>query len=178
MLAPQFSYSSPAFAHSSALSPCVLIFSLLRLPARDRHRQVFDPRPLRRTMGEGVFQKVLVVTFGKVGASVRAARLLTVERGVGDGLGHIEHEVELQGSNQLGVKYVALVFDRYVREPLAQLSQSVAGLFHLFLFAIDPCSLLHRLLHLLTNRGDALFAICLLEKLAVETLLFVLGQRG
>src|SRR6266571_5963527 len=120
MLAPQFSYSGPAFAHSSALSPCVLIFSLLRLPARDRHRQVFDPRPLRRAIRQGVLEKVLVVTFRKVSASVRAARLLTVERGVGDGLGHIQHEVELQSGNQLGVKYVALVFDRYVREPIAQ----------------------------------------------------------
>ena len=108
---------------------------------------------------------------------MRAARLLALERGIRDGLGHVEHVVQLERVHDFGVKRAVSIFNDDVLKTLSQSSQRVASLLHALFIAIDSCAFLHGFLHLLANGRDFFFAAVLLQELAIETPLFVGRER-
>ena len=67
-----------------------------------------------------MFQKVCVVAFGEVCARMRTARLLALERGIRDGLGHVEHVIQLERVHDFGVKRAVSIFNDDVLKTLSQ----------------------------------------------------------
>ena len=70
-------------------------------------------------------QEVLIVAGGEVGALVGAARLLAAQGRPDHGLGHVQHEGQLQGGDQLGVEGAAVVVERHAAEALLELAEVV-----------------------------------------------------
>src|SRR3954468_15503723 len=88
------------------------VLPLFGLPAGDRHRRVRDVRslvPVSRQID--VLQPLVVVARGVVGAELRAARLLALDRGDDDRLGAVEHVAELDGAEHVLVEDRAAVVD-------------------------------------------------------------------
>src|SRR5204863_2713048 len=101
-----------------------LIGPRLWLPAGDPDRPVLQPRRLVGLLvGQRVAQVPLVVPLREVAPGVGAARLLAGQRGVDDGLGAVEQELQLQRLDQLSVEGPAPVVEAGVPQPLAQSGQ-------------------------------------------------------
>src|SRR6266581_830040 len=95
-----------SFSGSKRVARMVILFSAkstplinarLWLEMRDTNVAVLEAR--RELVGlerHGVLQVLLVVALGEVATRVRAARLLPGQGGVRDGVGDLEHEVELE----------------------------------------------------------------------------------
>ena len=108
-------------------------------------------------------EEVFVVAGWKVGALVRPAGLFASERRVHDGLGHVEHEGQLQGGNPLSVEGPAVVVEAHIGETLLKLVQRASCPRQSVSCTVDAGALLHGILHLLTERHDALPAAGLLQ---------------
>src|SRR6266581_4296278 len=101
-----------SFSGSKRVARMVILFSAkstplistrLWLEVRDANVSVLEAR--RELVGlerHGVLQVLLVVAFREVSARVRPARFLAGQRRVRDGVGDLEHEVELERGRQLG----------------------------------------------------------------------------
>src|SRR5262249_56852089 len=96
-----------------------------------------------------------VVALGEIEALVRAPRFLAVERRGHHGAGDLDHELELESSDELGVERLAVVIQTDVERPLLELADPIPGVPQPRAGAEDPGVLLHDLLHRLTKGGDA-----------------------
>src|SRR4029077_14452256 len=121
-IAPPFP-SSPyppggRYAQRSPLSP---IHAFTRGPARNRDRQVVDPRcSVGFSMNQCVRQEMLVVALGKVGSLMRAAGFFSMQRGFDDRLCNIEHPRQLEQRRQLRIEGVAVIVDAGLCESFLQ----------------------------------------------------------
>src|SRR5262249_17251063 len=91
-----------------------------RLPARDRHFRVAH-LGLPAVHGDvDVLKPLVVVALREVGAELRSARLLSLQRGDHDRFGHIEHVSQLDRADYVLVEDRAAVVDRGVRRLFLQ----------------------------------------------------------
>ena len=88
-------------------------------------------------------EEACVVASCEIGPLVGAAGLLTLHRGMQDGLGNVEHVRQFQSRDQLGVERRGLVVELDSVESLLQLSQLVDALGQGVAGAEDPCAVLH-----------------------------------
>src|SRR5262245_48708350 len=96
---------------------------------------------------------------------MRTARLGSVQGALHDGLSHIQHEREFKRRSQFSVEGTAMVRHRDILKALLQFSQSCCGLGKLCARSINAGAFLHRLLHLGSERRDALAPPSLAKKL-------------
>src|SRR3954452_19207363 len=89
-----------------------LVLPLFGLPLRDRHGRVADLRGgVAVAVEVDVLEPDVVVALGVVGAELRPARLLALDRGDDDRLRAVEHVPELDGSENVLVEDGAAIVD-------------------------------------------------------------------
>src|SRR5438445_1538996 len=146
----------------SAIGPASVL-PLGRRPTSDAHVRVFHAGSLRPGEGEAVLQIMLVVPFGVIPASMRSARLPTLQGRNDHGLRDIEHVAELQGADEFGVESPVAVVHRHVAKALGQPPHLLDRFLQRLLGSVHAGSSLHRPLQICANGGDALPAPALVE---------------
>src|SRR3989442_4986533 len=136
------------FTRKTTSSSAISILPLDRLPLRDLHGRIVNPRCTVRPECERVLEVVRVVSGRMVRAAVRPARLPTVQRAMGDRRSDVEHEVDLEESRQFRVEHMVLVGEADVRKPLPELRELAARVREARFVSEDPDIPLHPLLHL------------------------------
>src|SRR3989442_3591821 len=136
------------FTRKTTSSSAISILPLDRLPLRDLHGRIVNPRCTVRPECERVLEVVRVVSGRMVRAAVRSARLPAVQRAMGDRRGDVKHEVDLEESRQFPVEHVVLVGEADVRKPLPELRELAARVPEARFVSEDPDVPLHPLLHL------------------------------
>src|SRR5579859_7866896 len=89
-----------------AAGPCARpsVLALLWRPLRERHRRIAHLRPLAIEREVDVLEPLLVVALGEVGAVLRSARLLALDRRDNRRLGAVDHEAELERAEDVLVE--------------------------------------------------------------------------
>src|SRR3954447_10404515 len=139
-----------------------LVLPLFGLPLRDRHGRVADLRGVVAVAVEvDVLEPDVVVALGVVGAELRPARLLALDRGDDDGLRAVEHVPQLDGSENVLVEDGAAIVD--VRGPLLLLEppHDLVRLAQAGLVAEDRAVAVHHGPELVLDLRDAAAAVAL-----------------
>src|SRR4051812_18434625 len=88
------------------------VLPFLGLPLRESHVRIRHLRSAAVYPQVDVLQPLVVVAVGEVGAELRATRLRALDRADHDALRVVEHEAQLDRSEQVLVENRALVVDR------------------------------------------------------------------
>src|SRR5260370_34327153 len=96
------------------------------------------------------------------------AGLLARQRGRGDRLSHLEHEIELERGRQLGVEGAARVLDLDLLETIAEGSQLPGQLLEAIAGPEYSRPGIHVVLHLLADGTDALLAALLIKERSLD----------
>src|SRR2546426_12042182 len=122
-----------------------------------------------------MFQESSIVSFREICPVMGSSRFLPLDSGVGDGFCDIEHEVQLERSNEFCVVNVVLVLDDSILESLFQFSNFSTRFFERVFVAVYSDMFLHGHLHVGPNAGYSL-ALLVLEKLVEDSRLLSHGQ--
>ena len=96
-----------------------------------------------------MLEEILIVALRKIASCVRTTRLFARKRGERDRGADLEHVVELEGREDLGVECPARVFDLDPLEAVAEPRPLMGGAWE----AGDPVAVLPVLYHLLWTRA-------------------------
>src|SRR3954454_483633 len=138
------------------------VLPLFGLPLRDRHGRVGD---LRRVVAVAVqvdvLQPLVVVALGVVGAELRPARLLALDRGDDDGLRAVEHVPELDRSENVLVEDRPAIVDVRSLLLLLQAPHALVRLAQPGLVAEHGDVAVHHRAELVLDLGDPAAAVAL-----------------
>src|SRR5260370_4032243 len=124
-----------------------------------------------------VLQPLRIIALGKIAAGMGPTGILARQRRIGDGLRHLEHEIELERGRQLGVEGAARVLDLDLLETVAEGSQWPGQLLKAIAGPEYSRPRIHVVLHLLADGTDALLAALLIEERSLDPL-GLIGEEG
>src|SRR4051794_447413 len=151
---------------------------LLGLPLRDRHLGPGELWLAVAVRGEvDVPQVLVVVALGEVGAELRPARLLALERPGDDALGHVEHVPQFEDREHVLVEHRAAVVDPGALGLLAKPADDLVRLGEPLFVAEDGDVAVQRLPELVLDRRHPATAVLAVDDL-VELVVLVLDLRA
>src|SRR3954454_3389491 len=133
-----------------------LVLPLFRLPLRDGHGRVVDLGAVAAVARQGdVLHPLVVVAVGEVGAELRPARLLALDRGDDRALGAVEHVPQLDRAQDVLVEDRALVVDVGRLGLLLEAADDLERVLEPGLLAEDRDVAVHLGAELVLDLGDA-----------------------
>src|SRR5260370_30178660 len=127
--------------------------------------------------GNRVLQSLRIIALGEIAAGMGPPGPPARQRGIGDGLRHLEHEIELERGRQLRVEGAARVLDLDLLETVAEGSQLPGQLLEALAGPEYSRPRIHVVLHLLADGTYAFLSAFLVEERSLDPP-GLIGEQG